>query len=53
METSYDLVQLDSLRLLNQNGKTFTFTDGLNNYKYYASKSVLLKEFNASKNKII
>lgn len=53
VETSYDLVQLDSLRLLNQNGKTFTFTDGLNNYKYYASKSVLLKEFNASKNNII
>lgn len=48
METSYDLIQLDSLKLHNQNGKTYTFTDGLNTYKFYASKSVLLKEFNAS-----
>lgn len=53
METSYDLVQLDSLKLLNQNGKTYTFTDGLNTYKFYASKSVLLKEFDASKEKIL
>lgn len=48
METNYDLVQLDSLKLLNQTGKSFTFTDGLNKYKYYASKSVLLQEFDAS-----
>lgn len=53
VETSYDLVQLDSLKLLNQNGKTYTFTDGLNKYKFYASKSVLLKEFDASKPKIL
>jgi len=53
METSYDLVQLDSLKLKNQNGKTYTFTDGLNMYKFYASKSVLLKEFDASKNNVL
>lgn len=52
-ETSYDLIQLDSLRLLDQNGKTYTFTDNLNNYKFYASKSVLLKEFDASSKYII
>lgn len=53
LETSYDLVQLDSLKLLNQNGKTYSFTDGLNNYKFYASKSVLMKEFDASKEKVL
>src|SRR5699024_249350 len=34
VENSYDLVQLDSLKLLSSNGKTFSFTDGLNNYKF-------------------
>lgn len=53
VETSYDLVQLDSLKLLDHNGKTYTFTDGINTYKFYASKSVLLKEFDASKDKIL
>src|SRR5699024_5552736 len=48
IETNYDLIQLDSLKLLEQNGKTYKFTDGLNTYKFYASKSVLLKEFDAS-----
>ncbi|WP_152023726.1 restriction endonuclease PLD domain-containing protein [Oceanobacillus iheyensis] len=52
METSYDLVQLDSLKMIDQNGRTYTFSDGLNRYKFYASKSVLLKEFDASKEKI-
>src|SRR5690625_198120 len=53
IESDYDLIQLDSLKLLNQNGKTYTFTDKLNNYKFYASKSVLLKEFDASKENIL
>lgn len=53
METGYDLVQLDSLELIDRKGGTFTFTDHVNNYKFYASKSVLLKEFNASKDKVI
>lgn len=53
METTYDLVQLDSLKLVDQNGKTITFTDGLSNYKFYASKSVLLKEFDASESRIL
>lgn len=53
METNYDLIQMDSLKLLNKKGGTFTFTDTLNNYKFYTSKSVLLKEFNASKNFIL
>src|SRR5699024_6869670 len=53
METNYDLIQMDSLKLLNNKGGTLTFTDSLNNYKFYTSKSVLLKEFNASKNFIL
>ncbi|MGM0102365.1 hypothetical protein IGI89_001612 [Enterococcus sp. AZ141] len=53
VENPYDLVQLDSLKLLSSNGKTFSFTDGLNNYKFYASKSVLLEEFDASPSTII
>ncbi len=53
LETNYDLIQLDSLKLLNQNGKTYTFTDKLNKYKFYSSKSVLLKEFDASKENIL
>ncbi|MEY8346656.1 NgoFVII family restriction endonuclease [Niallia circulans] len=53
IETKYDLVQEDSLKLISSNGKTFSFTDGLRNYKFYASKSVLLEEFDASKPNII
>lgn len=48
VEQSYDLVQLDSLKLLNAKKGTYQFTDGLNKYKFYSSKSVLLKEFDAS-----
>lgn len=51
MESSYDFVQLDSLKLIKQDGKTFQFTDGLNSYRFYTSKSVLLKEFDASQDK--
>lgn len=53
VETPYDLVQLDSLVLKESNGKTFTFSDGLSNYKFYASKSVMLKEFDASSSNVI
>lgn len=53
METGYDLIQMDSLKLIDRKGGTFTFTDQLNNYKFYSSKSVLLKEFNASTDKIL
>lgn len=53
IETPYDLVQEDSLKLLASNGKTFSFTDGKRNYKYYTSKSVLMEEFNAGANEII
>ncbi|CAM4365039.1 restriction endonuclease PLD domain-containing protein [Lacicoccus alkaliphilus] len=53
VETNYDLIQLDSLKLLSQTSKTYVFSDGLNTYKYYASKSVLLKEFEASPDKVL
>lgn len=53
VESSYDLIQLDSLTLTSRKGGTFDFTDSLNNYKFYSSKSVLLKEFNASTDRVI
>jgi len=53
MEENYDLIQLDNIKLKKRQEGTYTFTDGLNTYKFYASKSVLLKEFDASANKII
>lgn len=53
IETNYDLIQLDSLELIKSDGKTFSFTDGLKNYKFYVSKSVLLEEFDASAPRII
>lgn len=53
VEANYDLIQLDSLELLSQNKSTFTFTDGSNTYKFYASKSVLLQQFDASQEKVL
>lgn len=53
VETDYELIELDSLKLIEQNGKTYIFTDGRNNYKFYASKSVLLMEFDASEQRVI
>lgn len=53
VECNYDLIKLDSLKLIGIKGGTYSFTDGLNNYKFYTSKSVLLKEFNASESKIL
>ncbi|MDE5052476.1 NgoFVII family restriction endonuclease [Niallia taxi] len=52
-ESPYELVQLDSLKLKEHKKGTYSFTDGLNNYKFYTSKSVLLKEFDASESKIL
>lgn len=53
VESAYDLIQLDLLKLTNINKGTYRFTDGVNNYKFYTSKSVLLKEFDASESKIL
>lgn len=53
METNYDFIQMDSLKLIDQKRGTYTFTDTLNHYKFYSSKSVLLKEFNASQSNIL
>lgn len=53
VESNYDLIQLDSLKIIDSNRGTFHFTDGLNNYKFYTSKSVLLKEFDATESKIL
>lgn len=52
IETSYDLIDIDSLELISD-GKNYTFKDKYHNYKFYTSKSVLLKEFDASKGEII
>lgn len=53
IETDYDFIQLDSLKLLEKNKGVYTFADGLNIYKFYSSKSVLLKQFDASQNNIL
>lgn len=53
VETRYDLIDLDSIQLIKSDGKVFSFRDKLHNYKFNKSKSVLLKEFNASRAEII
>ena len=52
VETSYDLIDIDSLELLSD-GKTYYFKDKKNKYKFYVSKSVLWEEFDASECEII
>lgn len=52
VETSYDLIDIDSLELISD-GKTYTFKDRLHSYKFYTSKSVLLEEFDASAGEIV
>lgn len=52
IETSYDLIDIDTLELISD-GKTYTFKDKYNSYKFYTSKSVLLEEFDASKGEIV
>lgn len=53
VESSYDLIQLDSLRLIDVDKTKYVFSDRLNEYKFYISKSVLLKKFYATKDEII
>ncbi len=53
VETTYDLIDLESLEFLSTDGKVYLFKDKLRNYKFYKSKSVLLEEFNASKSEIV
>lgn len=53
VETSYDLIDLDSIELVKYDDKTYVFKDKLHNYKFYKSKSVLLEEFDASEGEII
>ncbi len=53
IETSYDLIDIDSIELISNDEKTYTFKDKLRSYKFYKSKSVLLEEFDASKDEII
>lgn len=53
VETNYDFIDISRLRLLSSSDKSLSFTDGTRNYKYYTSKSVLLEEFDASKDEII
>lgn len=53
VETSYDLIDIASLKLIKSDGKTYSFKDRLHKYKFYKSKSVLLEEFDASQNEII
>ncbi|MCS5420296.1 MULTISPECIES: NgoFVII family restriction endonuclease [Psychrilyobacter] len=53
VEAPYDLIDIDSLELIDTNGKTYNFKDKKNEYKFYRSKSVLQKKFDASKGEII
>lgn len=53
VETSYDLIDLESLEFIKTDGKVYLFRDKFHNYKFYKSKSVLLEEFDASKSEIV
>lgn len=53
VEAPYDLIDIESLELIDSNGKTYNFKDKKNKYKFYKSKSVLQKKFDASKGEII
>lgn len=53
VESYYNKIDLDNIKYLKCNGKTLSFTDGVSNYKYYSSKSVLMAEFDASDHEII
>jgi len=53
IEAPYDLIDIGSLKLIKSNGKTYEFKDKKNEYKFYRSKSVLQKKFDASKGEII
>lgn len=53
VESAYDLIDIPSIELIGDVGKTYTFKDSKHKYKYYKSKSVLLEEFDASRAEII
>lgn len=53
IETTYDLIDLESLEFIKTDGKTYSFKDKFHNYKFYKSKSVLLEEFDASQGQVI
>ncbi|MFS1982624.1 hypothetical protein BCU00_001745 [Vibrio breoganii] len=53
VEASYDLVDIGSLELIKNDKKTYEFKDNKNEYKFYVSKSVLQKKFDASQGEII
>ncbi|MDF2882862.1 MAG: hypothetical protein K0R54_3419 [Clostridiaceae bacterium] len=53
IETPYDLIDLDSIKFIKTDGKTYSFNDKFHNYRFYKSKSVLLEEFDASQGEII
>lgn len=50
VESKYDYIDIDSLKIIkvNNNKGVFDFEDKHKKYKFYASKSVLLQEFDAS-----
>jgi hypothetical protein len=53
IEEPYVMIDIESLDLSSSNDKTYYFKDRLNEYKFYRSKSVLQKKFDASKGEII
>lgn len=44
-ESPLDLINLDKIKIIKANQKTLQFTDGINDYNFNVSKSVLLKSF--------
>lgn len=52
-EATYDLIDTESIEFIKTDGKVYLFKDKFHNYKFYKSKSVLLKEFDASKSEIV
>ena len=50
-ESDYDYIDIDHIEVTKETKTTYHFTDQKNNYRYYTSKSVLLEEFDASKEK--
>jgi len=50
-EATYDYIDIENIEVTKETKTTYHFTDQQNNYRYYNSKSVLLEEFDASKDK--
>lgn len=55
VECNYDLIDLDSIKIISVNDSKgiFNFKDKNKKYKFYVSKSVLLQEFDASEEAIV